>query len=96
MPPSRRHTVPQGRTQRPSRNRGWGDFFTPAQAVCRRGAAAIRRLRSVRAPFPSRAWTASVTVQNAGYSYPPFGAENSQPLPACAQVAPSRIEKEVT
>jgi hypothetical protein len=30
-----------------------------------------------------------VRLLNAGYSQPPFGAENTQPLPACAHVAPS-------
>ena len=45
--------------------------------------------RSANAPSPSSAWTISVTVQNAGYSQPPLGDVKSQPLPACAQVAPS-------
>ena len=42
-----------------------------------------------KAPSPSSAWTTSVTVQNAGYSQPPWGEVKSQPLPECAHVAPS-------
>ena len=57
---------------------------------------AIRSLRSGRSadlqtrfPFSPRATTTLITIRNSGYSQPPFGALNTQPLPTCTQVAPS-------
>src|SRR5512134_1622085 len=42
-------------------------------------------------PSPSSASTSDAAIRNTGYSQPPLAALNTQPLPACTQVAPSRI-----
>ena len=45
---------------------------------------------SSRAPLPSNAVTSVAIDRNAGYSQPPLAEVKSQPLPACAHVAPIR------
>jgi drug/metabolite transporter (DMT)-like permease len=60
------------------------------QAVATRGAGARPIARdSAKAPSPSSTWAPASTVRYSGYSQPPSALLNTQPLPACAQVAPT-------